>query len=249
MQLNHPFRTKARRSVPWTAVAFIVSLAFAPAVAAHTGTQIGEYRVEVGWRDEPPFVGQPNAVQLTIVRRDTDQPVTDLAAESLAVIVETAGVRSEPLVLEPAFDAQEADGPLGEYQAAIVPTAPGDYTFHFTGDIRGTAVDLALTSGPETFEPVAGSSDLEFPARLPNLTELGTRLDRIDARIAALQSGDPGAAGIQAAVDAATAAATSASAAADRALLVGAILGGGGVLLGAGAIALALRGRRGAGAA
>lgn len=231
------------------AATILLSLAFAPAAAAHTGTQIGEYLVEVGWRSEPPLVGQPNAVQVTIVHHDTEKPVTDLTADDLSVVVSTAGVDSASLPLEPAFDAEEGEGPLGEYDAGIVPTAPGDYTFHITGAIHDTAVDLTLASGAETFEPVAGSSDLEFPAKLPNLTEVATRLDRIDSRIAALQSSDPGS-GALAAAQAATDAARTASATADRTLLVGALLGGAGVVFGLGALVLAMRaGRRGGGTA
>lgn len=229
----------------------LLSLALAPATAAHSGIAVGPYLVEVGWRVEPAFVGQPNAVQVTILHHDGDVPITDLGAGALAVVVSTAGVDSPSLALLPAFDATEGTGPLGEYATAIVPTAPGDYTFHITGAIRETAVDLTLTSGADTFDPVLGSSDLEFPAKLPNLTEVATRLDRIDARIAALQSADPDSTALeaaQAAAQAATDAARAATAAADRALLVGAALGGAGGLLALIALVIALRaGRRGAG--
>ena len=133
--------------------------------------------------------------------------------------------------------------------AALVPTAPGDYTFHITGSIKGTAADLTVTSGEDTFETVVGSSDLEFPAKLPNLPEITTRLDRIDSRIAALASADPGSAAL-AAAQAATDAARTATASADRALLIGALVGGAGLLVAVIALALAIRaGRRGAGTA
>ena len=175
--------------------------------------------------------------------------MTDLALEALSVVVSTAGQDSASLALAPAFDAEEGVGPLGEYDAPLVPTAPGEYTFHVTGSIHDTPVDLNVTSGDETFDPVESSSELEFPAKLPSLTEVATRLDRIDSRIEALQSADPGSAAL-AAAQAATAAANTAAASADRALLVGAVLGGGGVLLAAAALWLAMRaGRRGAGPA
>jgi hypothetical protein len=240
-------RLRRMRLAGLPVAALLVSLALAPAASAHTGIQVGEFLLEVGWRDEPALVGQPNAVQVTIVNHDTEKPVADLAADALTASVATAGVTSLSFPLEAAFDAEEGEGPLGEYDAAVVPTAPGEYTFLIAGSIHGTKVDLAITSGPETFDPVLGSNDLEFPAKLPNLTEVGTRLDRLDARIAALQSADPGTGAIDAA-NAATAAAQTASAAADRALLVGAILGGGGLLVALGALVVAMRaGRRGAG--
>lgn len=225
------------------ALATSLLAALAPGATAHSGIAVGPYLVEIGWRNEPAYVGQPNAVQVTVKTHDTDKPVMDLAADALAVVVSTAGVNSPSLALEPAFDAVEATGPLGEYDAALVPTAPGDYSFHVTGSVHGTAVDLSLASGDETFDPVIGSGDLEFPAKLPSLGEVATRLDRIDARIAALQSAAPGTDAVAIAQDAATAA-RSAVAAADRALLVGAVIGGAGLVLALVALVAVLRARR-----
>lgn len=232
-----------RRPLAGAAIAsFLAALALAPAAVAHSGTEVGEYLVEVGWLNEPAFVGQPNAVQVTIVHHADEKPITDLGPDDLKVVVSTSDQDSPSLSFDAAFDAVEGTGPLGEYDATIVPTAPGDYTFHITGSIHGTAVDMSVTSGDETFDAVEGSSELEFPAKLPNLTEVGTRLDRIDSRIAALQSAAPGSDAL-AAAQAATAAANAAAASADRALLVGAVLGGAGLLLAVLSLLVARRGR------
>ena len=229
--------------------ALLAALAGAPGAAAHSGIEVGEYLLAIGWRNEPAFVGQPNAVQVTIAHHADDTPVTDLAGDALAVVVSTAGVDSPSLALEPAFDAAEGTGPLGEYAAALVPTAPGDYAFHITGSIHGTAVDVTLASGDETFDSVIGSGELEFPAKLPSLGEVATRLDRIDSRVAALQSAAPGNEALTVAQDAA-AAARAAAASADRALLVGAAIGGAGLIVGLAGLLVALRaGRRGSGPA
>lgn len=228
--------------------ALLASLALAPAASAHEGIEVGEYLVEVGWRNEPAFVGQPNAVQVTIEHHEDGKPVTDLAADALSVVVSTAGTDSPSLTLTAAFDDVEMTGPLGEYDATLVPTAPGDYTFHITGSIKSTAVDLKLDSGDETFDPVVSSADLQFPAKVPDLGEVATRLDRIDGRIAALQSAAPGADAL-AAANAAAAAATSAANTANQALLIGALLGGAGLVLAAIALAMTMRMRRGGGSA
>jgi len=118
------------------------------------------------------------------------------------------------------------------------PTAPGDYTFHLTGAIHGQAVDITVTSGDETFDTVKGTSDIQFPAKLPTLTEVVTRLDRIDARLTA------GTIPTQQAVDAAQARADAAQAAADRALLIGGGIGVVGLAVGIWSLALARRGPR-----
>ena len=236
--------------VPAFALALVASAALASPALAHTGHEVGDYVLEIGWLNEPAFVGQPNAVQVTISDHHDGTPITDLGADDLTVVVSTAGVDSSSLVLEPAFDAVEKTGPLGEYDAALVPTAPGDYTFHITGSIHTTAVDLTVASGEETFNPVVASTDLEFPANVPSLTEVGTRLDRIDGRIAALQSAAPGVGNgaLQAAQDALKAAGA-AAANADKALTMGLLVGGAGLVIAVVALLLALRAtRRGTGA-
>jgi hypothetical protein len=211
------------------ALAIVAAATLATPTLAHTGHEVGEYVLEIGWLHEPAFVGQPNAVQVTVSRHEDGAPITDLAAEDLTVVVSTAGVDSTKLSLEAAFDAVEKTGSLGEYDAALVPTAPGDYTFRVTGSIHDTAVDLTVTSGEETFDPVVTSSDLEFPARMPTLTEVGTRLDRIDGRIEELQSdvggGQVGARldDLEAAVSATQSAADAATRNAQLGLIVGAI--------------------------
>lgn len=226
----------------------LAALALAPAASAHYGTEVGEYVIEVGWLNEPTFVGQPNAVQITILHHADEKPVTDLGPDDLKVVVSTSDQQSASLSFDPAFDAEEGEGPLGQYVAAIVPTAPGDYSFHITGSIHGTALDITAASGDETFNTVETSTDLQFPAKLPDLTEVATRLDRIDSRIAALQSPDPNSPAL-AAAKAATDAAKAASDAANQALLVGGLLGGAGLLLAVVALAMTMRARRGGGTA
>jgi hypothetical protein len=238
---HHRFRHSYRLATAVTAalmtVGTVTALVPAPA-SAHVVEHAGNYTLEIGWQHEPTFVGEVNGVQL-IVHDAADKPVTDLAEDDVKVVVSTAGQQSGELTFEPGFDPEEMEGPLGEYDAAILPTAPGDYTFHITGVIHGTKLDITVTSGDETFDAVKGTADIEFPTKLPTLPEIVTRLDRIDARLAAAQSGPT-----QAGVDAAQASAADARAAADRALLVGGGLGAAGLVVGLLGVAIALRASR-----
>lgn len=217
-------KTRHRR-----AVALVAGLALAASQAlvasAHVVETDGPYSLEIGWHVEPTYVGQPNAVEVT-VSQGPDHPVTDLGVDDLQVVVSTAGESSPSLPFEPAFDLAEGDGTPGQYIAKIDPTAPGDYTFHLTGSIHGQAVDVTVASGDSTFDPVAGTSDVEFPVKLPTMAEVSTHLDRIDGRIQELGGG----ASDQAAAFA------DAKAAADRALLVGGGLGLLGVVIGVAAL-------------
>src|SRR3989442_1452877 len=79
-------------------------------------------------------------------------------------------------------------------------------------------------------------ADLEFPVKEPPPPEGGTRPNRIDSRTAAPQSAAPA----PGAIADAHAAAAAAAAAADRALLIGVILGGAGLILAVVAIAMVL---------
>ncbi len=103
------------------------------------------------------------------------------------------GKTSDPLPLLNTFDPDTGLGVQGDYEAALIPTAPGDYTFHLTGSIDGTAVDETATSSDSTFNSVVDSTGIQFPNQLPALTDIITRLDRIDARLAALPSPGTGA--------------------------------------------------------
>jgi len=221
------------------AVAGMLLISFAPIVAAHGHTTASGFNVVIGWSGEPALVGQPNGVELFVYDAD-EKPITDIPADAISVVVSTAGQDSSSLSLSPAFDVEEGFGTPGEYAADIIPTAPGEYTFHFTGTIHGKAIDVSMTSSDTTFDGVVAPGDLEFPVKQPTLTEVGTRLDRIDGRIDALQSAAPA----PNAIADAQAAATTASASADRALLVGALLGGAGLVAAVIALALVLRARR-----
>ncbi|MGZ6299392.1 MAG: hypothetical protein ACXWMN_02720 [Candidatus Limnocylindria bacterium] len=213
----------------------LVSFFFVGVADAHTVKHAGPYTLEIGWQHEPTYVGEANGVQI-IVTDANDQPITDLKEDDIKVVVSTGSVQSGELTFAPGFDLAEGDGQFGEYDAAIEPTAPGDYTFHLTGAIHGQAVDITVTSGDETFDTVKGTSDIQFPSKLPTLTELVTRLDRIDARL----TGGP----TQQAVDAARTRADAAQAAADRALLIGGGIGVVGLAVGIWSLAMARRGPR-----
>jgi hypothetical protein len=233
---------RAQRLRIGLAIALASASLLAPATAwAHTHLEVGDFHITIGWANEPTLVGQPNAVQVLITDHD-EQPVTDLAADALSVVVSTAGQDSPSLALAPAFDVEEGFGTPGDYHAEILPTTPGEYTFHITGSIHDQAVDLSVTSGDDTFSAVESSSDVEFPVKVPTLADVATRLDRIDGRIEQVQAANQSAAAMTAA--------QAASDAANRAVLIGTLLGGAGLVVAVVALWVAWRaGRRGSGTA
>jgi hypothetical protein len=204
--------------------------------------------VALGWSVEPTYVGQVNAVQV-IVKDKAGKAVTDLADGDLKVVVSIGGQDSSALSLDNKFDEDTGLGIAGDYEAPLTPTTPGDYKFHLTGSIHGHAVDETATSSDSTFNSAVEATDIQFPNKLPSLTEITTSLDRINARLAAspapaasaaapAQSAD---AGLADAVAAAQATASQAREAASSALVVGILVGALGVILGGAALLLVVR--------
>jgi hypothetical protein len=215
-----------RRVLAPAAAATAVALLVVMPAAAHVVKQIGPYEVAIGWVHEPTYTGQENAVQV-LIHDQNGQPVTDLGPDDLKVVVSTGGQQSDPLALTATYDEDTGLGLKGDYEATIIPTAPGDYTFHVTGTIHDQAVDVTVTSSDSTFDSVVDPTAIQFPDQLPALGDVVTRVDRVDSRITSASND-----------------ASKAQSAATVALVVGVAVGGIGVLVGATGLLVAARGRR-----
>ena len=216
-----------RSARAWAIALMAIGLAsVATPVAAHIVKQVGPYTVALGWVREPTYVGQLNAVQV-VIKDAKGNSVSDLSADDLKVVVSTAGQQSDPMSLAPTFDEDTGLGIPGDYEAPMIPTAPGDYTFHVTGTIHSTKIDETATSSDTTFDSVVDPSAVQFPSKLPAVGDLATRLERVDARVQSQIS-----------------AADDAKSSAQGALVVGIAVGGAGVLIGLVGLALAMMARR-----
>jgi hypothetical protein len=231
-----------------TGAAAVLTIALVGTIQAHVLKDFGSYGVALGWVVEPTYVGQVNAVQV-VVKDKQGKAVTDLADGDLKVIVSVGGQDSAALALNNKFDPDTGLGVPGDYEAPITPTASGDYTFHLTGSIHGQAVDETATSSDATFNSAVEATDIQFPNKLPSLTEITTSLDRINARLAASPSPAASAAapapsadaGLADAVSAAQTTASQARDAASSALVAGLLVGAIGVILGGAALFLVVR--------
>jgi hypothetical protein len=256
--MAHQLRFRSAASLTAVAAASLLAMLVVGTAEAHIVKSFGSYSVALGWAHEPTYVGAANAVQV-IVKDAKGAPVTDIPDGDLTVVVSVSGQSSSALSLDNAFDSDTGLGIPGDYEASITPTVPGDYTFHLTGAIHGTTVDETATSSDATFNSVVDSSTVDFPTKLPSISDIVTRLDRIDARTSAAPapsaapaaSAAPGqdaaaaAQSAQSAADAASAAAAAAQSDASTALQVGVLVGAIGIVLGAVALFLAVRRRPG----
>jgi hypothetical protein len=168
-----------------TMAALLIPLLAGPA-AAHEEKTVGKYHFVVGFGDEPAYAGEKNSVQL-ILADANDKPVTDLT-DTLKVAVTTGSSEPLELSMEPFFEVGEFGTP-GDYRAFFIPTAPGSYSFHFTGTIKGQRVDQTFKSGPQTFSDIEDPAQVQYPVKQPTGGQLATRADRETARVdAALTS-------------------------------------------------------------
>src|SRR5690242_3116498 len=123
------------RNKLWMAglVALFLLLINVQLVLAHTPVTVGAYTVEIGWVNEPPIVGQQNAVVVNVSTTSDDKPVQDVS--SLTVMVSYGG-QNKTLTLQPLGE----DTP-GQFIAPILPTVAGQYTIVLGGKLGDTAVD------------------------------------------------------------------------------------------------------------
>jgi len=123
---------------------------------AHTTVNAGNYAIEVGWVDEPPIIGQRNAVVVNV----SDTTVADKEVDISKLVVNvTYGGQIKQLALQPLSEDAK-----NQYIAPILPTIPGQYTVQLRGQIGdGTNVNLDVQP-----EEVVASDTLAFPSAQSN---------------------------------------------------------------------------------
>jgi hypothetical protein len=165
----------------------LVTFTGAGPAAAHEERKVGNYMFHVGFGDEPAYAGAKNSVQLLLHDAKTDKPVTSIGDQLKVDVTQGADsanndTQKMTMNVEPDFEVGEFGTP-GDYRAFFIPTAPGSYTFHFTGSINGQKVDEKFTSGPQTFSDANDPAQVEFPVKQPTGSQLSARVDRENLRL------------------------------------------------------------------
>lgn len=156
---------------------------------AHEHREVGDLATTVGWVEEPAYVGFGNAAQLRIEKAaaaDRDDGETDPVTEVELQVEITFGGPDDtetygPVEMSPAF------GIPGEYRAFMVPTRPGTYTFRIFGTVDGQDFDETYTSGPDTFNDIRATSDVQFPEIDPSAGELKEATERLENELSSAQ--------------------------------------------------------------
>ena len=164
-------------SIPAAMAIVVASLGiFASPAAAHERRAVGPYSFVVGWAVEPAYANQVNGLELIVSETATTKPVEGLEKTLKVEIIAGGGSATKELTLEPKFGAP------GRYEAKVLPTRTGDYTFHISGTAGTTKIDERFESGPGRFDGIVDSATIQFPS---GATDVATRLDENNTKLTA----------------------------------------------------------------
>jgi hypothetical protein len=132
-------------------LALLAALTSYQLALAHTPITAGDYTIEIGWVNEPPIVGQQNAIVVNVSTTADDKSVEDVSGLTVAV---SYGGEEKTLTLQPL----DEDTP-GQFVAPILPTIPGEYTVNLGGKLGTTDVNANVQP-----EEVQTADVLQFPS-------------------------------------------------------------------------------------
>jgi hypothetical protein len=142
---------------------------------AHEGRDVAGHRITVGWVEEPAFAGVPNAVDFRVAEPD------GRGVEGLQMKVEVL-FGDKDATQKVSFDLEPAFGEPGSYEAALIPTRAGKFTFHISGQLDAAPFDQFFTSGENTFDDIHEPKEVQFPAKDPSAGELAELSQRLSSR-------------------------------------------------------------------
>jgi hypothetical protein len=128
--------------------------------AAHTTIHVGNYDVEIGWVDEPPIIGQRNAIVVNVSNTTAADSAVDIS--KLTVNVNYGG-ETKTLTLQPL-----SEDTTNQYIGPILPLVAGQYTVQLRGQLDST--DISTDVQPEEVVP---ADTLAFPSASNSQTKSG----------------------------------------------------------------------------
>ena len=174
-------------------LSLLVIPSFAGIAYGHTVDAVGEYRVEIGWMNEPVVSGETNALELYI------SPLVDCPDISISMECANSqefqnGIEGLRKLLKVQFvydKTQTITLPLvddhdvpGKYYAFITPTVSGYFQANLIGKFLDTPVNLSMHP-----PPIAERSYIEFPELSDlALTEIIDDNTKLVERIASLEN-------------------------------------------------------------
>jgi hypothetical protein len=121
---------------------------------AHVSRQFGNLTVEVGWKEEPPLVGELNNAIIQVDKVVTGGNSTHVrnALADIEVTAKYGGV-TKPIDFEPSEQSE------GLYEGKMIPTRIGSYSLIMNGTIQGQNISNADIP----LDDVEGKQKISFP--------------------------------------------------------------------------------------
>ena len=157
--------------------ALLISPLFFSGIFAHQSDSVGDYRIEIDWKNKPIVTGESNAIIVYVSEMDKNKDAADQPFDSAKGI---EGLR-KTLKIQLVVDTESITLPLqttdipGMYQSPITPTFSGWSQLNFLGTINEQNVNLAMHP-LKVEEP----SVLQFPVIESNTVEVGDFEREID---------------------------------------------------------------------
>lgn len=112
---------------------------------AHTVDSVEEYRLEIGWMNEPVVTGEINGIELYVSPFDSNIPLEEQEFKNGITGLE------KTLKIQLVLKDDKITLPLdldhnipGKYYAFVDPTVSGFYQANILGDIKGTTVSISM---------------------------------------------------------------------------------------------------------
>ena len=127
-------------------IALLISPLFFGSAFAHQADSVGDYRIEIDWKNKPVVTGESNAIIVYVSEMDkskeaADQPfVSEKGIEGLKKTLKIKLVVDAESITLP---LQPTDVP-GMYESDVTPTFSGWSQLNFIGKINEQSVNLAL---------------------------------------------------------------------------------------------------------
>ena len=125
---------------------FLISPLFLNSAFAHQADSVGDYRIEIDWKNKPIVTGESNAIIVYVSIMDKTKEAADQSfnpdkgIEGLKKTLKIKLVVEEKSITLP---LQPTDIP-GKYESAVTPTFSGWSQLNFLGKINEQNVNLAL---------------------------------------------------------------------------------------------------------
>ena len=127
-------------------IALLISPLFLGSAFAHQSDSVGDYRIEIDWKNKPVVTGESNAIIVYVSEMDKSKEAADQP------FVPEKGIEGlkKTLKIKLVVDAESITLPLqptdvpGMYESDVTPTFSGWSQLNFIGKINEQNVNLAL---------------------------------------------------------------------------------------------------------